>query len=102
MNCPICGNESCSKKTIEHSLFRIECPKCMVFLVSEEILYYYFDDLLKKKNREAISEGVRLHNQTGEKSLQIVLSHSQKPIDGVEEKTVSELEAEGKEVLEKS
>jgi hypothetical protein len=96
VKCPICRSDFCVKEEVEPSLVEFICVECKVFKIHEEILTEHLHRSISKRQREIVSATLRHYFESTGNPIKIVLWHSKKAINGVSEKTISELKKEGK------
>jgi hypothetical protein len=84
--CPICES-ACTCTEIEDVNNLYKCPRCTFFFLHNDIGLDQLSDLLKEKDRQKISRGIKLHYEKYGKPVLIVLEHR--------EKTLKQLEEEG-------
>ncbi len=96
VKCPICRSEYCTKEEVEPSLFEFICVECKVFTMHEEILTEHLHRSIGRRDREIVSATIKHYFENTGNPIRIVLWHSKKAVNGVNEKTISELKKEGK------
>ena len=96
VKCPICRSEYCIREEVEPSLFEFICVECKVFTIHKEILTEHLHRSISKKDRELVSATIKQYYEASGNPVRIVLWHSKKAVNGVNEKTISELTKEGK------
>lgn len=99
VRCPVCRSEHCTKREIEPSLLEFACAECTVFRMHEEILREHLHRSMSKTDREIVSAAIKHYFDNDRNPIKIVLWHGKKAVDGVVEKTISELKREGKEIF---